>query len=249
MKKQKVITKQRLDKYLNMKKQEVITKQRLDEYRNMKKQKVITKQRLDEYRNNSQIRSRINELKQEMRQYTSGRVAKLYEICTEIVELKRALPENRGVGKNYTMRSLEWEEDLDLTAMEIRYIQSYIFISDYAHEKIKEGLLRDSTICHFLTISSLLREEKYQNKLIDKILMNKIKISEVSELTKDELKAYLDGKMNYKSSDRYFLTSAKTMRSILTRLKSREATLKKNPLYKKQLLNSIIKLKNYIETI
>lgn len=211
-------------------------------------QKVVTRYNQDLVRSNSQIREKIHELKQELRKYTTSRIGELYSICEELVRLKSALPENIGVGKRYTFRSLEWEEDLDLSSMDIRYIQAYGFISNYGKQCVAKGLLQDTTICHFLAISSLLRETPYQDKLIDLIIERKIRISEVSELTRGELVLFLEGKLKKRKDDTYFLSSAKTLRSMLSRLKQREELLKSDNIYKTHLISSVNNLKKYLES-
>lgn len=190
--------------------------------------RLVTKASLDSSRQYAKIRDRIKELKKELHKYHTGRMENLYNICYELVQLHRALPENSGVGKRYTFRSLEWETDLGLTSMDIRYIESYIFISDYGKKCVKKGLITDTAICHFLAISSLLREEKWQNKLIDLIIANKIKVSQVSELTKEELKLFLQGKLKKRISDDYFFTATKTIRSIEKRILERKNLLTKS---------------------
>jgi hypothetical protein len=184
--------------------------------------KVVTKQVLDNSREYSKIRTKIKELKLELNRFHQNKMGELYKICEEIVRLKQALPENRGVGKRYTFCSLEWENDIGLSSMDIRYIQSYKFISDYGKKCVSNNLITDTAICHFLAISSLLREEKWQNKLIDLVIAKKIKTSQVSELTKEELKLFLEGKLKRKISDDYFFTATKTLRSITIRIKERK---------------------------
>ena len=208
------------------------------------RKKVVTRQQLDYSREYVQIRNKIDSLKKEFRKYSHGRMGELYRILTEIVELKRALPENRGFGKTYKMRSLEWEEDLGITAMEIRYISSYIFISDYGKECVEKGLIHDSTICHFLAVHALLRQEKWQNILIDKVIKEKIKVSQVSELTKAELILFLEGKLEKRMSDDYFFTATKTIRSVNKRILERKHLLKGSN-FSKHLLSSVEKL--YLE--
>lgn len=206
---------------------------------------IITRERLNLSKEYSQMRKKIKELKQEFKKFNDSRVKEMYRILTEIVKIKRALPENSGVGKNYTMRSLEWEEDLNLTSMEIRYISAYIFISDYGVEKVQQGFINDTTICHFLAISSLLREEKWQNKLIDLVIAKKIKVSQVSELTREELKLFLQGKLKIRQDDKYFLTATKTLRSMKKRILERKELLS-NSMFKTNLINAINELRSII---
>ena len=190
--------------------------------------KAITKATLDFQKQYALIRNKISELKKQFHKFHQGRMGELYNLCNEIVELKKALPENRGVGKRYTFRSLEWEEGLGLTSMDIRYIQAYIFISDYAKNCVKKGLINDTTICHFLAVHSLLREDEWQDKLVDMIIKKDIKVSQVSELTRDELKLFLQGKLKKRISDDYFFTATKTIRSIRKRIAERGHLLSKS---------------------
>lgn len=208
----------------------------------MSKQKLITKESIDEEKNKKAIEDKIKELKKELRSRTYNHIGNLYKILAGIVRLRQYSD------KNYRPRSLEWEKDIKLSAMQIRYIFSYQYISSYAEEKVKEGLISDEAICHFLAVSSLLRESQWQNILVDKIIEGNIKVSEVSELTKKELKLFLLGKLDIRKDDKYLLAATKTLRSILKRLEDRKEILKESP-YKENLINSIVRLEDFIREV
>ena len=205
-----------------------------------KKLKLQTKEVIDEEENLKLINFKIMSLKEEFNRHTYNHIGNLYSILSEIVKLRKYS------NQNYTPRSLEWEDDLKLTAMQIRYIFSYKYISTYAENKVRNGEITDAAICHFLAVSSLVRESQWQNRLVDKIIKEKIKVSEVSELTKEELKLFLLGKLKIRKDDKYFLSATKSLRSMLTRLESRKNLLRKSP-YSTNLINSIKNLNNFIE--
>lgn len=204
-----------------------------------KRMKLITKASIDEEKNLELINKKILELKEQFSRHTYNHIENLYKILSEIVKLKQYF------NKNYTQRSLEWEKDLELTSMQIRYIFSYKYISSYAKEKVKAKLITDVSICHFLAVSALLRESRWQNRLIDKIINEEMKVSEVSELTQEELKLYLLGKLKIRKDDKYLLTATKSLRSIFTRIEERKRLMKKSP-YSKNLVNAIRKLNELV---
>ena len=202
--------------------------------------KLITKESESEEDNIKAINKKIVELKKEFRSRTYNHIGNLYKILSEIVKLKQYSD------PNYKVRSLEWENDLELTAMQVRYIFSYQYISTYTEKKVKQGLITDGAICHFLAVSALLRKSRWQNKLVDKIIGEKMKVSEVSELTKEELKLFLRGKLKIRKDDKYFLTATKSLRSMYTRLNDRKHLFDNSP-YSKNLINSIKKLNKLVD--
>lgn len=200
---------------------------------------------LDIKRNDELVREKIKELKTELKKFTTSRIGTLHRICTELVNLRRSLPGNRG--KRYTIRSLEWEKDLNLTQQELRAIQSYVFLSDYSKVCINKGLIRDSTVCHFLVMSSLLRERKYQDKLVKMVIENKVRMSYINELTKDELRLFLLGKLKRKNDNPLLINSVKTIRSLTSRLRAQKELLAKDSIYRKHLILSVNNLKKYLD--
>lgn len=201
--------------------------------------KIRTKLSEDEEKQVLSVNKRIRELKKLYTKKVFGHISEVYKILDEIVRLKKYS------NPRYAPRSLEWEEDLNINAQQIRYVFAYKDICKYAQEKVDEGLIDDSTICHFLATSSILREEYWQKKLIDKLLKKQIKIGEVSELTQNELKLFLQDKLTLRTSDKYFFTATKTLRSILKRLRDRSNLLEKSP-FKDNLYNAIISLNELI---
>ena len=118
----------------------------------------------DEETNVELINKKIYELKKEFIKKKYNHIGNLYKILSEIIKLKQY------TNPDYRPRSLEWEKDIELTAMQIRYIFSYQYISSYAEKKVNLGLITDTMMCHFLATSSLLRESQWQNKLVDKLI-------------------------------------------------------------------------------
>lgn len=204
-----------------------------------KKQELRTKAVIEEEDNLELINKKISKLKDEFSRHTYNHIGHLYSILSEIVKLKKySIP-------HYTQRSLEWEKGLKITSMQIRYIFSYQYICPYTEKKVKENLINDATVCHFLSVSKLLRESRWQIKLVDKIINEDIKIGEISELTIDELKLFLLGKLKIRKDDKYLLSSTKTLRSILLRLKEREKIMETSP-YSENLFNAIKNLNDFI---
>lgn len=206
------------------------------------KQKLKTKESEDEEKNLEAINKKILELKKEFRKENYNHIGHLYNILSKIVKLKQYS------NPNYAPRSLEWERNINLNAMQIRYIFSYQYISSYAKDKVRKGLISDASICHFLAVSSLLRESRWQNKLVDKILKGNMRVSEVSELTKDELRLSLTGKLKIREDDQYLLTATKSLRSILGRLNDRKEIISNSP-YRNNLLGSIYNLNDFVEEL
>ncbi len=208
----------------------------------MKNKHLQVREAADEEKQIESANKKIQELKEEFRNRTYNHIGNLYKILDKIVKLRQYSD------KNYRPRSLEWEEDINITAMQIRYIFSYQYISTYAEDKVKEGSLTDTAMCHFLSCSSLLRESQWQNRLVDKIIDGGVKVSEVSELRVDELKLFLLGKLTIRKDDKYLLTATKTLRGILNRLESRKELIN-GSVYSKNLINSIRKLNKFANAL
>lgn len=206
----------------------------------MSKLKLITKEKKNDERNLFAVKKKIVELKKRYMRGKYNHVGELYEILSKLVKLKQV------EDSKYTPRSLEWEKDLKITSGEIRFIFAYKYISSYAKEKIKEGLIDDVIICNALAHSSLLRDINYQNKFIDKLIKNEIKIGACSELTKEELGLFLMDKLKVRKDEDYFLSAIKSLRSMKNRIKDRKNLLK-NSVYRDNLISAIRGLNELID--
>lgn len=194
---------------------------------------------IDEKHNLLEITKKIRQLKMQFMKRKCNRIKELYETLSEIVKLKKALD------PKFEPRSLEWEEDLKISSWEIRYIFAYKFITPKTMEKINAGLLEDSSVCHFLAQSSLLRQEPWQGLLINKMIKGKIGVGEISELKMDELKLFLEDKLKLRTDDKYFYSMTKSLRTMLVRLKERENLIEKSP-YAPHLISAIRNLNKFI---
>jgi len=185
------------------------------------------------------INDSIKELKKEFNKRKYNHIGQLYELLDKIVKLRQ-----KTISR-YTERSLELEEGIELKASEIRYIFAYQYLSSYAREKVLQGLIDDTTVCHFLAVSSLLRSPEWQNKLIDKIISDKIRISQISELTLEEIKLFLQDKLELRTDDKYFLSVTKSLRSMKNRIEERKHLINDSP-YKDNLINAIKELNKLV---
>ena len=199
------------------------------------KQKVITKESKGEFKDRILIEKKIKKLKKEFLKYTKSRVGEMYKILSKIVKLKQKI--NSG----FRPRSLEWEDDIKLNAMQIRYIFSYQYISSYSKKLIEKGLINDSAVCFLIYRFKMLREPQWQNKIVKLFLNGKITISQSSEMTREELVLLLNGKFKFKTDDKYLISATKTLRSILVRIKQRKNIINKSK-YKKNLIQAVNKL-------
>jgi hypothetical protein len=186
-----------------------------------------------------QIKRRIEELKEEINSIKYNKVRDIYLKLNEIVKLRQRL------NHKYTPRSLEKEEGLKITGIQVRFFFSYQYLTDYTLRMIKEKKITDSLICKYLTISSVFREVQWQKLLVEKLVNKEISPSQISELTIEEIKLFLIGKLKFRTSDKYFLTATKTLRSMTARIKDRKHLLKKS-FYKQDLLNQIEVLRKMI---
>lgn len=208
----------------------------------MKHKTLITKESKQKESNLFAINQRIKELKREFRKKTYGHVGELYEILNKLVQLKKE------TNPRYTERSLEYEEGIDLKGSQIRYIFAYRYITPYTRKKVEEGLIDDSTICHALATSSLLREIQWQKKFVDKLINKEIKPSAISEIKKEEIKNVLLDKKEITESEDYFLYATKNLRNIKKRIEERKHLLN-NSLYKENLFNAIKSLNDLMEKL
>lgn len=181
------------------------------------------------------VNRKIAELKKEFTQFTSSRVGAMYKILNEIVKLKQQ------TNPKYMSRSLEWEKDMDLGAMQIRYIFTHQYLSSYSKKLINEGLITDSTVCFLIFRFKFLREPEWQNKVVDKFLAGQIRISWCSEMTQEEIKLLLNDKFEFKLDERYFLSAVKNLSSILSRIRERKHLIK-NSRFRKRMLEKAIKI-------
>jgi len=199
--------------------------------------KTHTRQKLEDKKI---INQRIEELKKEFKKFTSNRIGEMYKILSKIVEIRKQ--ENR----RYAPRSLEWEKDLNLNSMQIRYIFSYQYISGMSERLIEEGKITDTAVCCLIYRFSFLKEPQWQNRMVQKYLNKEIRISESAEMGVNELKDFLLGKKIIRKDDKYILTATKTLRSMSSRLRKKQDVLKKSK-HKKSLLYQINELKREVE--
>ena len=186
----------------------------------MNKTKLIFKNFKLQFTEQQAINRKIAELKKEFTQFTSSRVGSMYKILNEIIKLKQQ------TNPKYAPRSLEWEKDMNLGAMQIRYIFTHQYLSTYSKKLINEGLITDSTICFLIFRFKFLREPEWQNKVVDKFLAGQIRISWCSEMTQEEIKLLLNDKFEFKLDERYFLSAVKNLSSILSRIRERKHLIK-----------------------
>ncbi len=203
---------------------------------NMEKTITITKESKDEGQNKLLVERKIKELKEEFKKFTQSRVGEMYRILSKIVELKKQ------TNSRYAPRSLEWDKDLNLTSGNIRYIFSHQYISTRSKELIEEGMINDSAVCFLIFRFKMLREPMWQNKLVKLFLDGEITISQTAEMTMDEIKQLLNGKLEFRTDDKYFISATKTLRSMLVRIKARKNVLD-NSKFKEALVKEVEKIR------
>jgi hypothetical protein len=196
-------------------------------------------QLIEEKVNIPEINKQILELKKEFKKYTNNRIGEMYRILSKLVQL------NKLKDKHYAPRSLEWEKDLNLNSVQIRYIFAYKYFSFYAKKLVEEEKIEEKTICFLIWRFSILRKEVLQNKLIDLYLKGDIKISELGWMNANEILGLINGK-RILVKDRYLISGNKSICSLLSRLKQREVNTS-NSKFKQELINSTKNLLNYLE--
>jgi hypothetical protein len=205
----------------------------MTEYNFKKSQILLDKANVPE------INKQILQLKKEFRKYTSGRVAEMYRILNNIVILKKL------TNSRYAPRSLESETDMNLTAVEIRYVFSYKYFSDNSKKLVEENKIKDKTICFLIWRYGFLRNFIYQDKLVKLYLKGEIKISELGWMNSTEIKEMINTGKLILEKERYLISANKSICSILSRLKQRDVYLS-NSKHKQEVLNSIDNLKKYL---
>jgi hypothetical protein len=188
-----------------------------------------------------EINKQILLLKKEFRKYTTGRVSEMYRILSKIVSLKRL------TDLRYAPRSLENEKDMKLTAVEIRYVFSYKYFSENSKKLVEDNKIEDKTICFLIWRYGFLRNFAYQDKLVSMYLKNEIRISELGWMNSTEIKNLIDTGNKVLETDRYLISSNKSICSILSRLKQRNVCVSKSK-HKQEVINSLENLKRYLLT-
>jgi hypothetical protein len=181
-----------------------------------------------EFRNRLDVSRRINQIKAELRKYTSTRIKELYNLLDEFVRLKHS-EKNR-----YTWRSLEHEHDLGLSGSQIRYIYSYKFILPPIHKMIDAGKVSESQVCHLIHRFGFLKEEQWQVRMIHAFRAGKIKMSYASELNEQQTKDVLLGRGQPTVADKRLISFTKTVRSFSSVLNSMKI---KDNVQTKRLIN------------
>jgi len=186
-----------------------------------------------------EINKQISELKKEFRKYTNHRIGEMYRILSKLVQL------NKLKDKRYAPRSLEWEKDLNLNQVQIRYIFAYEYFSDYAKKLVEEEKIEEKTICFLIWRYRILRKHELQNKLIDLYLANKVKVSELGWMNSTEILGVINGK-RILVKDRYLISANKSIVSLISRLKQRNVNTS-NSKFKRELISVVKNLLNYLQ--
>lgn len=206
------------------------------------KQELKTREKIDEHRNLISINKRIRDIQLEVKKLSINRISELYKLLSEYIKLKRV------TNKRYGLNTLSFDPDLKIGQTNVRYIFSYKYLSSYTKRLIEEEKIEESTACFITFKFAFLREAGWQNKIINLFLDKKITISQLAELNKQEIKNIILGEKVISDKERYFISTTKTLRSILIRLKKEEKELQKYS-HLDSLRNTVKEINNYFDKI
>lgn len=164
----------------------------------------------------NKIDLRIEELKRELKNVQEDYYRRVYVILKEILNLRKQQI------KGYGLNNLAKEKGIELTAHQVNYIFGYEHISSHSKQLMDRGRIKPSTLLFIIKQSNKFREATYQDKVVDMYLDGKLKTTEISRMSAENILNNIITSTEVSRADKSIVHFIGYLSNILKDLRSRE---------------------------